>query len=304
MEKANVVLHAYCVMPNHYHLFVETPMGNIQRFMQTLNTSYAMYYRYKHNRPGHCWQGRYGAKLVRDDKYVLGLTRYIHLNPVKTKGWKDRGVAEKMRRLREWEWSSYGGYAGFRDPEERVSYRTLELMGRMTAGGNRRAYRKYIQEMMVKDDEEFLKGSSSSGYAIGDEDYRDEIAGELKGKMLERAVTGDVVWPEDRLPGMEAIEKEVIKEFGVGRDDLHFHGRRAGVAKSVAIELCCMMSGESQRAVGGYFGYEGDGGVSKQRKRLEATLAANGNLAAKMERLKGNILKSITKMKVKRVFDN
>ncbi len=41
LEKSEVVLYAYCLMPNHYHLFVETPMGNVQRFMQTLNTAYA-----------------------------------------------------------------------------------------------------------------------------------------------------------------------------------------------------------------------------------------------------------------------
>ena len=86
LEKNEVVLYAYCLMPNHYHLFVDTPLGNVQRFMQTLNTAYAMYFRYKHNRPGHCWQGRYGAQLVKGDDYIAKLARYIHLNPVKVKG--------------------------------------------------------------------------------------------------------------------------------------------------------------------------------------------------------------------------
>jgi REP element-mobilizing transposase RayT len=42
-----VMLYAYCLMPNHYHLLVETPLGNIQRFMHRLNTAYSMYFRYK-----------------------------------------------------------------------------------------------------------------------------------------------------------------------------------------------------------------------------------------------------------------
>ena len=46
-EKDQVIVYAYCLMPNHYHLFVETPLGNIQRFEQRLNTAYGMYYRYK-----------------------------------------------------------------------------------------------------------------------------------------------------------------------------------------------------------------------------------------------------------------
>jgi len=69
------------LMPNHYHLLVETPLGNVPRFMQRLNTAYSMYFRLQHRRPGHCFQGRYGAKLVRGEDYLLRLTRYIHLNP-------------------------------------------------------------------------------------------------------------------------------------------------------------------------------------------------------------------------------
>lgn len=78
LEKDQVILYAYCLMPNHYHLFLETPLGNIQKFMQRLNTAYSMYFRYKHQRPGHCLQGRYGAKLVGGDEYVANLTSVIH----------------------------------------------------------------------------------------------------------------------------------------------------------------------------------------------------------------------------------
>ena len=82
LEKDEIILYAFVLMSNHYHLFVETKHGNIQRFMQRLNTAYSMYHRYKHNQPGHCFQGRYGAKLVKGDDYILRLTRYVHLNPV------------------------------------------------------------------------------------------------------------------------------------------------------------------------------------------------------------------------------
>lgn len=80
LEKDGVILYAYVLMPNHYHLFCETPLGNIQKFEQRLNTAYAMYFRYRHSQPGHCLQGRYGAKLVGGDDYIARLTRYVHLN--------------------------------------------------------------------------------------------------------------------------------------------------------------------------------------------------------------------------------
>lgn len=99
LETDEVDLYAYVLMPNHYHLLVETPLGNVQRFMQRLNTAYSMYFRYKKSRPGHCFQGRYGAKLVDGDDYLVRLTRYIHLNPVKMKRLKDAGAAEKIKVL-------------------------------------------------------------------------------------------------------------------------------------------------------------------------------------------------------------
>ena len=84
LHTAAVVLHAYVLMDNHFHLLVHTPRGNLSRFMQRLCTAYAMYARYKHRRPGHQFQGRFKAKLVEDDVYLRVLRRYMHLNPVKT----------------------------------------------------------------------------------------------------------------------------------------------------------------------------------------------------------------------------
>ncbi len=70
-------------MDNHVHLLCRTPRANLSRFMQRVLSSYALYSRYKHRRPGHLFQGRFKAKLVEDDVYLLAVTRYIHLNPVK-----------------------------------------------------------------------------------------------------------------------------------------------------------------------------------------------------------------------------
>ena len=78
-----IVLYAFVLMDNHFHLLVRTPRANLSRFMQRLNTSYAIYARYKHRRPGHQFEARFKAKLVEDETYLRALTRYIHLNPIK-----------------------------------------------------------------------------------------------------------------------------------------------------------------------------------------------------------------------------
>ena len=71
-------------MDNHFHLLVRTPRANLSQFMQRLNTSYALYARYKHQKPGHQFEARFKAKLVQEEGYLLAVTRYIHLNPIKT----------------------------------------------------------------------------------------------------------------------------------------------------------------------------------------------------------------------------
>ena len=132
LEKDEVVLYAYVLMKNHYHLFVETPLGNVQRFMQRLNTAYSMYFRYKHGQPGHCLQGRYKAKLVNGDDYVSRLIRYMHLNPVQTAEKKKQSVSARTQCLTDYVWSSYRGY--IRRGDANVSRRAWGCMGAESEG--------------------------------------------------------------------------------------------------------------------------------------------------------------------------
>jgi len=83
-EKFGCVIHAYVLMTNHYHLVVETPRPNLGRVMHFLNGSYTIYVNVKHRRGGHLFQGRFKALIVDRDACLLELTRYIHLNPVRT----------------------------------------------------------------------------------------------------------------------------------------------------------------------------------------------------------------------------
>jgi len=111
LKMTGVVLYAFALMDNHFHGLVRTPRANLSTFMQRLLTAYALYARFKHRRPGHVFQGRFKAKLVEDDVYLPGLTRYIHLNPAKnrrlpavdgraTAGTVERVPLEQLCRLR------------------------------------------------------------------------------------------------------------------------------------------------------------------------------------------------------------
>ena len=82
-EKFGIVIHAYVLMGNHYHLLIETPEANLSRAMHYINGAYTAYINRKNKRSGHLFQGRYKAIIVDRDSYLLELSRYMHLNPVR-----------------------------------------------------------------------------------------------------------------------------------------------------------------------------------------------------------------------------
>ncbi len=100
-RKYQFYLYAYALMPNHYHLLIETSLPNIASAMQYLITSYAMYHNTKYKKNGHLFQGRYKSIIVDRESYFLELTRYIHLNPVR---------AKLIQTPLKYKWSSYREY--------------------------------------------------------------------------------------------------------------------------------------------------------------------------------------------------
>ncbi|MBI2227582.1 MAG: transposase [Deltaproteobacteria bacterium] len=83
--KCHVRIYAYCLMPNHVHLLVETGSTPLAKFMQGLQQSYTQHFNRSYRKVGHLFQGRYKAIICDRDKYLLALVRYIHLNPVRAK---------------------------------------------------------------------------------------------------------------------------------------------------------------------------------------------------------------------------
>ncbi len=97
-------------MSNHFHLMVSTPRGNLSEFMRHFNVSYTSVYNRRHNRVGHLYQGRYKAILIDQDSYLLELSRYVHLNPVRIGAHRKTRSKSKSANSRNTSWSSYPGY--------------------------------------------------------------------------------------------------------------------------------------------------------------------------------------------------
>lgn len=168
-----IEVYAYALMSNHYHLVVCTPRGNLVSFMQQFQTSYTMYFNRRYGRTGHLFAGRYKAKLVEGGHYLLRLSRYVHLNPVKTKAAGGLGQIDRRKLLREYRWSSLPGYSGLQTPENWVSYKALEGFRDLASDSEkRRAYLRFVEEGLEDDDDTFLEELSVSSRACGSEAFR------------------------------------------------------------------------------------------------------------------------------------
>ncbi|MEO1885777.1 MAG: transposase [Methyloprofundus sp.] len=99
--------HAYCLMDNHYHFVIETAEGNLSKGMRQLNGVYTQFFNRQYNRVGHVFQGRYKAILVEKETYLLELSRYVVLNPVR---------AKMVGQAEDWPWSSYQAMLGKVEP--------------------------------------------------------------------------------------------------------------------------------------------------------------------------------------------
>ena len=79
----HLIVHAYCLMTNHYHILIETTQPNISTAMQRLNSLYSIYFNKKYKRSGHLWQGRFHSYYLYDDIHFWYVAKYIERNPIK-----------------------------------------------------------------------------------------------------------------------------------------------------------------------------------------------------------------------------
>ena len=134
-EKFSSVTLVYCLMENHYHLFLRTLAGHLSRVMHMINGTYASYFNRKWERCGHTFQGRYQSILVEADVYAQELSAYIHLNPV------EASIVESPV---DYQWSNYKEYLGLRNPEPWTD--TTFLLGLFSPRlpDARRLYSEYV----------------------------------------------------------------------------------------------------------------------------------------------------------------
>ena len=153
-QKFGVIIHAFCLMPNHFHLIVETPLGNLSRMMHFLITSYTIYFNKKHERHGHLFQGRFRSVLIEAVTYAQELSRYIHLNPVR---------AELVDRPEEYSWSSFKNYRGEAKREDWLETDVILRLFGDDIERSVKAYSTYVEQGVGADVTESIRLSIKRG---------------------------------------------------------------------------------------------------------------------------------------------
>ncbi len=162
------VVWAYCLMSNHYQLLVQTHRPTLSRGMRELNGIYTQRFNRRHRRVGHVFQGRYKSVLVDKDSYLLELSRYIVLNPVR---------AGLCAQADGWQWSSYRAVMGKATAPERLAVEaTLSLFG-AGRGVARPAYARFVAAGVDAADP---TAEVSGQVFLGDEAFVARVTGKSK----------------------------------------------------------------------------------------------------------------------------
>ena len=119
----------YCLMPNHYHLTIQPTRPNLSEAIGRLNGGYGLWWNRRHGQVGHVFQGRFKDQVVDREEYLVTLSRYVVMNPVR---------AGLVQRPEDWRWSSYRATVGLCSaPAFLDTTATLDLFGENGEGDPR-----------------------------------------------------------------------------------------------------------------------------------------------------------------------
>ena len=146
---------AYCLMGNHFHLLLRTPLANLPRGMQRINSGYAQWFNRQRGRRGPVYEDRYNAELIQREPHLLEVYRYIALNPVRAGIRRDPGA---------YAWSSHAAIAGLAPaPPWLAVSEAHDVFESVTGADGRTAYREFVSAA--------VESSPPEGPVVGDDDF-------------------------------------------------------------------------------------------------------------------------------------
>ena len=266
-NRFSILIHSYAIMDNHYHLILETPKGNLLKVMHAVNSNYTGYFNRKYGRAGHLFQGRYKGILVDKDEYLVRLSIYVHLNPVR---------ARMVEKPEQYKWSSYPSFIG-----KAKEHKWLEYSWVLSKFGNdkktaQRKYGEHTEKLMTEKMKSPMKDVCGQ-LILGRDNFIDKVKGLLKGK----SISCDI--PERKRlmknPSADEIISKVAEAFKVSDKEIRNKQSRNNTARKASIYFVQRYSGLSNSEISKLFGGLHYSTVSKASGRLKSELDRDKKLA-------------------------
>lgn len=259
----SVRLHAYVLMDNHYHIIVQTLKPNCADFMHRLNVYYAGWFNHRHDTCGHLFQGRYKAIVIDAENYLLEVSRYVHLNPVRSAA-ATNDPQRQWHRASSYRWSSLSGYAQKARIQKFVYYDQI-----LSMIGGRRQYARFITEG-IKSDVGNPFVDIKYGLLLGDEAF----VAMMRAECIEEGSRQEQ--PSFRELVVENIEPRRVIEciatvYGADTKEILIYYGDSEI-RGVTCELLYRYSGVTQTEIGRLLGGISYSGVSRLRTRLRGKL--------------------------------
>lgn len=235
-------LFAYVLMHNHFHLILRTHRPNVSELMRRFNICYTGWFNYHHGTYGHLYQGRYKSVLVDADNYLLVLSRYIHLNPLRLASSPHADYRSLWHTLLQYSWSTLPGYIKTNSTVDSVDY---DFILRMANG--RRSYQRFMINGLKKEDAnplddtkyQMILGSESFVKRIKDRYTESGSSREQPAlrKMKQKPIIPDI------------IINYVSEHTGISRQSL-LNPHHNGTARGMLSELLYRFSALKLREIG------------------------------------------------------
>jgi REP element-mobilizing transposase RayT len=206
-------VHGFCLMGNHVHLAIQVGEVPLSKSMQNLSFRYTRWINQHQKRFGHLFQGRYHAILVDQDRYLLELVRYIHLNPVR---------AELVEHPEDYAWSGHRAYLNLETLPWLTTDWVLSQFGRRTRRARQR-YERFVAEGVESEQQTpFDRGGGADSRVLGEDDFVNRV--------LSREATAAA-----KPPSLECIIQRICQAYGLSETQLAAIGQRRLPARARAL---------------------------------------------------------------------
>lgn len=277
-ELWNIHISAYCLMPTHYHLLIQTPDGNLSRCMRHINAVYTQRYNRAHGCDGQLFRGRFKSILVDGDSYLLQLIRYIHRNPLRS------GLTNDIDKYR---WSSHLGYISTAAKWDWLYKDFILLMFSSAKFDQVSAYKHFVR---VDDSEEMLQVLESLRWPpfLGGAKFIEWI----KSTFFEKKRKKEIPDSAHLAPDLSWIKEVVCANYGT-KESVLYETRRGlpKEARDVTIYLSRMLRQEGLREIGREFGLNNYSSVSSSIERVKSMMLKDHKFRSRVEKMRKTIIK-------------